>query len=147
MDLLHFSMFMNKFSIAIIFTSLNFFSCLYILFHLISLPVKFMQISLLPAVSGGAVGTCSWFAACGWIQVLGSDRAGLPCPNDSPDLPLPPAASYPPLQGLRINFFGEEAGVWMKMCRLCSLVNSCGTHSCYLVPEGNMNHDVVHAQG
>lgn len=47
MDLLHFSTSVNKFTLAIIFTTLNFLSCLYILVHFTLLPVKSMQVSLL----------------------------------------------------------------------------------------------------
>lgn len=109
---------MDKFSLAIVFATLDFFSCLYILFHFTLIQIKFMQISLL-SVCDGAVGTCSWFGDHG--SGIWQSWAPVPCL----DLPLSPAASYSSLQGRRTNFFGEKARVWTKMCRLS--VNSCGS--------------------
>lgn len=60
------STFTNEFFLAIIFTTLNYFSSFYIPFNFISLPVKFMQVYLLPAC--GVLWCCEnlWLICCVW---------------------------------------------------------------------------------
>lgn len=131
MDSLHFSAPMNKFSLAITFTSLNFFPCWCILFHLTSAAVQLVQMPVLPWWS---CGKCSCFGESGRILVLGLTRLGSRAPKTT--LTFPCHLQPPPILArsqdkllwgrlwIKIFGFGQSLDEYQEDCAF--FLGPCG---------------------